>query len=95
MHNLLGKYKPDRKWDLIVAPRAGGWWDNYADKGCPILGVGIINTYRLSNNKKQTKQPLFAEVNLTEDEFRQSPSTNCFLNFWKTSTESTLIYKLR
>ena len=49
LHNLLGKYKPDRKWDLIVAPRAGGWWDNYAAKGCPILGVGIINTYRLSN----------------------------------------------
>ena len=24
------------------------------------------------NNKKQTKQPLFAEVNLTGDEFRQS-----------------------
>ena len=49
MHNLLGKYKPDRKWDLIVAPRAGGWWDNYQDKGCPLLGIGIINTYRLSN----------------------------------------------
>ena len=28
------------------------------------------------NNKKQTKQPLFAEVNLTGDEFRQSPSTH-------------------
>ena len=49
MHNLLGRYKPDRKWNLIVAPRAGGWWDNYADKGCPILGVGIINTYRLND----------------------------------------------
>ena len=28
------------------------------------------------NNKKQTKQPLFAEVNLTGYEFRQSPSTH-------------------
>ena len=28
------------------------------------------------NKKKQTKQPLFAEVNLTGDEFRQSPSTH-------------------
>ena len=28
------------------------------------------------NNKKQTKQPLFAEVNLTGDEFRQSPSNH-------------------
>lgn len=49
MHNLLGRYKPDRKWNLIVAPRAGGWWDNYADKGCPILGVGVINTYRIGD----------------------------------------------
>ncbi len=50
MHNIVGDYKPDRKWNLIVAPRAGGWWDNYADKGCPILGIGLINTYRFSNN---------------------------------------------
>ncbi len=49
MHNLLGSYNPQRKWDLIVAPRAGGWWDIGTSKGCPILGVGIINTYRLSD----------------------------------------------
>ena len=28
------------------------------------------------NNRKQNKQPLFAEVNLTGDEFQQSPSTH-------------------
>lgn len=28
------------------------------------------------NNKKQDKKPLFAEVELTGDEFRQSPSTH-------------------
>ena len=28
------------------------------------------------NNKKQAKQPLFAEVELTGDEFKQSPSTH-------------------
>ena len=49
MHNLLGSYNPNRKWDLVVAPRAGGWWDIGTSKGCPILGIGIINTYRLSN----------------------------------------------
>lgn len=49
MHNLLGGYHPDRRWDLIVAPRAGGWWDIGTRKGCPILGVGIINTYRLND----------------------------------------------
>lgn len=49
MHNLLGKYKLDRKWDLLLAPRAGGYWDFGTTKGCPILGVGVINTYRLSD----------------------------------------------
>ena len=49
MHNLVGYYNPDRKWNLIVAPRAGGWWDIGSSKGCPILGVGIINTYRLND----------------------------------------------
>ena len=49
MHNLLGNYNPDGKWDLILAPRAGGWWDIGTSKGCPILGVGIINTYRLND----------------------------------------------
>ena len=28
------------------------------------------------NNKRKDKDPLFAEVNLTGDEFRQSPSTH-------------------
>ncbi len=49
LHNLIGDYNPGRRWNLIVAPRAGGWWDNYADKGCPILGIGITNTFRISD----------------------------------------------
>ena len=28
------------------------------------------------NNKRQNKQPLFAEVNLTGDEFQKSPSSH-------------------
>ena len=28
------------------------------------------------NNKKQIKQPIFAEVNLTGDEFQKSPSSH-------------------
>ena len=28
------------------------------------------------NNKKQIKQPIFAEVNLTGDEFQKSPGTH-------------------
>ncbi len=37
--NLFGDYQPDRKWNLIVAPRAGGWLDVGTGKGCPILGA--------------------------------------------------------
>lgn len=49
MHNLIGTYDPNRKWNLIVAPRAGGYWDFGSTKGCPILGVGVINTYCISS----------------------------------------------
>lgn len=49
MHNLIGGYKPDRKWEVTLGPRAGGWWDIGLRKGCPLLGVGIMNTYRLSD----------------------------------------------
>lgn len=49
MHNLLGIYKPDRKWNIIVSPRAGGYLDIGSGKGCPILGGGVVTTYRLSD----------------------------------------------
>ena len=57
LHNLIGVYKPYRKWNLIVSPRAGGWLDIGTGKGCPILGLGVINTYRLSERWR-----LFADV---------------------------------
>lgn len=57
LHNLFGKYNPDRKWNLIVSPRAGGWLDNGSGKGCPILGLGFVNTYRLSK-----RLSLFADI---------------------------------
>ena len=39
------------------------------------------------NNKKQDKKPLFAEVTLTGDEFRQSPS-----NHFQRSRSLKLVY---
>ncbi len=57
LHNLFYNYKPDRKWNLIVAPRAGGWINVKAFKGCPVLGVEITNTYRLND-----KWNLFADL---------------------------------
>ncbi len=60
LHNLFGVYKPDRKWNLIFAPRAGGWLNVKEGKGAPILGVGLSNTYRLGDRWK-----LYADLNYT------------------------------
>ena len=58
LHNLFGTYRPERKWNLIVAPRAGGWIDiGGGGGGAPILGVGVTNTYRLSDRLR-----LYAEA---------------------------------
>ena len=35
-----------------------------------------FNILATMNNKKQDKKPLFAEVNLTGEEFKQSPSNH-------------------
>lgn len=50
LHNLFGEYQSNRKWNLIVAPRAGGWIDVGSGSGGHVLGAGIINTYRLNDN---------------------------------------------
>ena len=58
LHNLLGTYRPERKWNFIVAPRAGGWIDiGGRGGGAPIMGLGLINTYRLSDRWR-----LYADV---------------------------------
>ncbi len=50
LHNLFGDYDANRTWNLILAPRAGGWIDIGTGKGAHILGVGMVNTYRVSRN---------------------------------------------
>ena len=60
LHNLFDVYKPNRKWNLILAPRAGGWLNVKEGKGGPILGVGLHNTYQLNE-----KWHLFGDVNYT------------------------------
>ena len=60
LHNLFDVYKPDRKWNLSLAPRTGGWINVKEGKGGPILGVGLHNTYRLND-----KWQLFGDVNYT------------------------------
>jgi len=59
-HNLFGVYRPDRKWNLILAARGGGWINVKEGKGGPTLGVGVSNTYRLNE-----KWSLFGDVSYT------------------------------
>ena len=59
LHNLFGNYRPERKWNIIVAPRAGGYLN--IGKGhigrAHVLGIGVINTYQLNDRWR-----LFADV---------------------------------
>lgn len=57
LHNLFGRYKHYRKWNIIASPRFGGWYDIGSGEGSPVLGVGIVNTYRLSDRWR-----LFADL---------------------------------
>lgn len=57
LHNIFGTYKPDRKWNIIASPRFGGWYDLGNGEGSPVLGVGVVNTYRLSDRWR-----LFADI---------------------------------
>ena len=59
LHNLFGNYRPERKWNIIVAPRAGGYLNIGKGHigGAHVLGIGVINTYQLNDRWR-----LFADV---------------------------------
>lgn len=51
LHNLIGRYRADRCWNLIVGPRFGGYLNigkGYIS-GAHVLGLGAVNTFRLSD----------------------------------------------
>ena len=49
MHNLFGTYKPERTWNLSAYPRVGLNYNFGVSKGSLLLGLGILNTYKLNN----------------------------------------------
>ncbi len=57
LFNLFGTYKPNRKYSLIVFPRAGAFVELKNGVGSPILGLGIGNVFRLSD-----KWSLYADI---------------------------------
>lgn len=49
IHNLLCGYRSDRRWNLQLFPRAGIVYNFGVAKGSPLVGIGIGNTYRISD----------------------------------------------
>jgi len=59
LHNLIGRYRADRCWNLSVGPRFGGYLNigkGYIS-GAHVLGLGAVNTFRLSDRWR-----LFADL---------------------------------
>lgn len=48
IHNLFYGYDAERKWHFMIFPRAGVGYNFGVSKGTPILGVGVGNTYQLT-----------------------------------------------
>ena len=48
LHNFFGLYRADRTWNLSVYPRVGVNYNFGVSKGSLCAGLGVLNTYRLS-----------------------------------------------
>ena len=49
LHNLFGVYRPERKWNTSLYPRIGINYNFGVSKGSLLAGIGLLNTYRLSD----------------------------------------------
>ena len=49
LHNFFGAYRPDRTWNLSLYPRIGVNYNFGVSKGALNAGVGLLNTYRISD----------------------------------------------
>ena len=82
MHNLIGEYCPERKWNLSVYPRMGALINLGTHDGSPVLGIGINNTYRL-NDRWRLYGDVTCQVISSALGFRsgQGSGSNGFLDF--------------
>ena len=49
LHNLFGAYRADRTWNASLYPRMGVNYNFGVSKGALLLGIGVLNTYRISD----------------------------------------------
>lgn len=64
--NLLLGYDETRRWDIEAYPRMGLVSNKATESGSPVIGVGVINTYKISD-----KLSLYFDMayNMTTSEF--------------------------
>ena len=49
LHNFFGAYRADRTWNASLYPRIGVNYNFGVSKGSLLAGIGVLNTYRLSD----------------------------------------------
>ena len=49
LHNIFGAYRADRTWNATLYPRMGVNYNFGVSKGALLLGIGMLNTYRISD----------------------------------------------
>jgi hypothetical protein len=49
MHNFFVPYRADRTWNLSIYPRVGLNYNFGVSKGALAVGLGVLNTYRISD----------------------------------------------
>ena len=49
MHNFFGAYRADRTWNMSLYPRVGVNYNFGVSKGSLLVGIGLLNTYRISD----------------------------------------------
>lgn len=57
LHNLIVPYRPDRLWNCMIYPRAGVAFNFGLQKGGPLLGAGLGNTFRIND-----RYTVFADI---------------------------------
>lgn len=50
LHNFFGSYRADRTWNASLYPRIGVNYNFGVSKGALLAGIGVLNTYRLSDH---------------------------------------------
>ena len=71
-HNILLGYDSERFWNMQLFLRAGGVYNYGAEKGSPLVGAGIGNTFRINDRWR-----LYADLayNGVSSGFSMDPST--------------------